>query len=130
MEGRRREMGIGGKKEEEGDVYWREGGGRCVFEGRKKRSEMWKEEGEMEQYFMMKGGGTIYERTGAAFSPPPSRMHFTPNPPVSWRHMSTRFGVVLRSTILTTFKINSIYVNSRHWRSSQYSLTERWMEPL
>ena len=110
LEGRRREMGIGGK--EEGDGHWREGGGRRVLEERRREKE--KEGGEVEQYFMMKGGEAIYERTGAAFSPPPSRMHFTPNPPVSWRHTSTRFCVVLRSTILTTFKIKSIYVNSRH----------------
>lgn len=81
-----------------------------------RRREKGREGGEVEQHFVMKGREAIYERTGASFSPPLSRMHFTPNPPVSWRHTSTRFCVVLRSTTLTTFNIKSVYVNSRRWR--------------
>ena len=60
------------------------------------------------------------EQVCAGFSPPLSMMHFTPNPPVSWRHTSTRFGVVFRSTTLTIFKIRSVYVSNTSWRSFQY----------
>ena len=94
-------------------------GGKREGEGEKRRGG--------EGYFVMKA---ICDRTGAGFSPPLSMMHFTPNPPVSWRHTSTRFGVVFRSTTLTIFKIKSVYVSNTRWRSFQYSLTEGWMEPF
>ena len=63
LEGRRREMGIGG---EEGDGYWREGGGRWVLEGRRRETGIGgKEEGKGERG---RGGGAIlYDERGRGY---------------------------------------------------------------
>ena len=66
MEGRKREMCIGGKKE--GNVYWREEGGRQVLEGR--RREMCiggKKEGEGDGERGRGDGAILHDERGSDY---------------------------------------------------------------